>query len=172
MRQRRLRQDSDDSTAYEVAIDRALAERESVEAATHASRDQTTALEVRSAELADAIAKLIDLLPADRRAAYRRRATFLESERADARGKPVYNNVVQLLSASQRRDWTAPEVRAELSERGIQSEPKQIHNVLNYLARTGQIKRVGRGRYLLMGGIALLTDDEMPGFDPGGGDCE
>jgi predicted transcriptional regulator of viral defense system len=53
-----------------------------------------------------------------------------------------------------------PEVQEALTDKGIQAEPQQLHNVLGYLARKGLLKRVSRGRYYVIGyGVGIETLD-------------
>lgn len=69
-----------------------------------------------------------------------------------------------------RRDWTAEQIRQEVSAAGITASSREVFNAIGYLARKGLVERKGAGRYLVGGGIAFESagDDFLPPGDPRG----
>jgi hypothetical protein len=145
-------------SAYEAAVKEAIAERRSnahVRADTNAQLEK---LNTRDAELATLITNLLAFIPAERRALYHAD----EPPPEPGNSSMAFGTVVKLIPKG--REWTAPKMATLLSAEGVSAKPKQIHNILNYLARTGRLRRVGRGRYLYMG-VLIETSDEMPEMD-------
>jgi hypothetical protein len=79
-----------------------------------------------------------------------------------SRGGEFFDNVVTLFRNGGRREWTITEAQAELS-RKADFDPKALYNTINYLAKTGFLKRVARGQYLVVGSAGL--DLHGVGFD-------
>jgi hypothetical protein len=73
---------------------------------------------------------------------------------AQSRGGAFFDNVVSLFKNSDKREWTITEAQGELSKK-IEFDPKALYNTINYLARTGYLRRVGRGQYLVVGSVCL-----------------
>jgi hypothetical protein len=118
--------------------------------------------------LAGTLETLLDDLPALERDDYRLRLAKLRNgEATDGRGKDVHNNIIDLLKRTGRRDWTVPEIQAELSKGGEEADPKvvkAIYNAVNYLARKGTLRRVSWGQYIFEsgGGVADYLDHLVP----------
>ncbi|WP_152613419.1 hypothetical protein [Inquilinus limosus] len=110
----------------------------------------------------------MDLLPQDKRPDVAPVVQARRQERRHGRGTLIFDNVVKLFEKSPRAEWTAPAIQSALQDKGVQAEPKQIHNVLGYLAREGKLVRVDRGRYHISGyGIGIETGDECDDYDGG-----
>ncbi len=149
--------------AYEAAIDEAITERARVDAEElPEARDRVVALEMKRERLSNLIESLMNVLPPERRTFYAQKLGEPSADLSGGRSGPVYSNVVELFRTSEQRDWTAPVVQEALTRKGVQADPKQIYNVLNYLEREGKLKRVSRGRYLFMGATIESPD---PGDD-------
>ena len=158
--------------AYETALRTAIADLERALADRDEARTTLTTLERRISDLTDLVRQLRSVLPLERQPKLAQRTRELTSDAAARRrGGQVFDNVVDLLKRDQNREWSAAEIKEALG--GRVNDPKQIYNVLAYLARKGQLKRLSRGRYLIKYlGVELQLDQEIPGADDGRGDWE
>jgi len=66
-----------------------------------------------------------------------------------SRGGEVYTNVVALFRSRRRREWDISEIAEALNKQGKPAHSKALHNAIAYLASTGRLQRVSRGRYLV-----------------------
>lgn len=67
---------------------------------------------------------------------------------------PRRGDVIRAITSilPERSDWTIKEIkRRVLEEHGIPATPKEVHNAIGYLARTGLIQGAGYGRYTVQG---------------------
>src|SRR6266536_2831025 len=109
---------------YDAALEKAFSEAESVRVQLHGAREAAAELEIRSEELSRLIASLISALPRERRALYADRASALQGQPIrQARSSATFENVTELFSSENRkREWTTPEVRQALTDRGTPSD--------------------------------------------------
>ena len=123
--------------------------------------------------LTDLVRNLIAVLPPERRSAYLKQLNELSIVASpQPRSGTVYGNVVNLLTGNPKMEWSASKIQEKLDKTGADTDTKSIHNTLNYLAKTGRLKRVARGCYVVRDlGVGLVTDEEIPGLDPNEGDC-
>ncbi|MBW8727480.1 MAG: hypothetical protein JF625_20310 [Inquilinus limosus] len=155
-----------ESDPIESALAELFARRERVKVQAVEARERVVASEVEIERLSRAMAALVDLLPPPRKAVFLQNSDLRHAGPHPGRGSAVFGNIVELFKKPERPEWTAPEVQAALATKGIQAESKQIHNILGYLAREGQLKRVDRGRYLIVGyGIGIETSDSIQDGD-------
>jgi hypothetical protein len=126
------------------------------------AQEDRLAADTRGRKYSEALALLLDDLPANERSAIQRR---LERTRSDVTAAPgrvgeVHDNVVALFKAHAKREWSVPEIQAELTKSGEAADPKALYNVINYLAKVGRLRRISRGQYLVLGiGAGLETND-------------
>jgi hypothetical protein len=116
------------------------------------------------------VRNLIAALPAPLQIKYYRQANLL-AQGAAPRGTVIYGNVVRLLKCAGQDEVSAPKVREALEEIGVPAPAKAVHNVLNYLAREGRLKRIGRGRYLVAGGFGIELPEDIEGVNQTGDEC-
>ena len=155
-------------TAYEVALDTALKDLEAARAQAESSRKKLADAETLIATLEPLIERLINAVPAHKRAEYEGRLPVAEPDDASSsRGTPLFDNVVWILKRSPRPSWSTAELREELRNRGIDTDPKAISNVLGYLERQGRLTRVSRGCYRLADGSGMVTGLELEGGEYG-----
>jgi hypothetical protein len=149
-------------TPYEAALEKALSDAENVNTQLRDARESVTGLEIRAEELFRLISLLTAALPMERRSLYAERAGALRRPTHQARGSATFENVVELFAKDERREWSAPEVQQALIARGTPAtDPDQVSNVLHYLARKGRLKRISRGRYVIIGyGVGIEGDPE------------
>lgn len=142
-------------TPYEAALQQALSDIAAARARAASLREQLSAEDVRCAELGAVVQGLVSLLPAGRAEQYLRRLRELDAipTVTGTKGGPAFNNVVQLLARQKQRDGvsevTSTSVKEELVDKGPRHDAKEVDNVLSYLARTGQLQRISRGRYII-----------------------
>jgi hypothetical protein len=120
--------------------------------------------DVRIGKYGDALELMFPDLPAAEREQIRERLDNVRGTMppATSRGGEFFDNVVSLFKNSNKREWTITEAQNELSKK-TEFESKTLHNTINYLAKTGFLRRVGRGQYLVVGSVAL--DLHGAGFD-------
>src|SRR5947208_5882523 len=136
------------SSPYRSAVESALGDFERAQEDVRQKRNALAIAERRSHELFQLIEKLIVMLPADQAAPYRVQAFKLQSPTRTGRGTTVtYDNVVELFAKQPKRLWSPSEMHQELAANGMPVQPEQIHNVFQYLAKKGRLKRESRGRY-------------------------
>jgi len=73
------------------------------------------------------------------------------------RAGEVLGAIVRLLPG--RRDWTVDDLKRCIDAESVEARPKEIYNALGYLVRTGRIRRVGYGRYIVDGAELTTVDD-------------
>jgi hypothetical protein len=72
----------------------------------------------------------------------------------------INSNIIYLFKQGHNREWTIPEIHTEINKDGAQIDMKSLYNSVNYLAATGKLRRVSRGRYIISGiGASLDLDD-------------
>jgi hypothetical protein len=155
---------------YEAALLAALDDLAQVQSEIAAAREGLASREGRAAEVIQLIRSLVAMLPPERASSFLQclREAGVKSQ-PSTRAGPVYDNVIELFAKNRRRDWSAAEVQAALTDRGAQADPKAVYNVLGYLVRRGRLKRYGRGRYLLVDlGVGIELDQDLEGVEPGG----
>lgn len=87
---------------------------------------------------------------------------------ATPRAGEVLGTIVRLLP--NKTDWTVSKVRQDVADAGIEATAKEVYNAVGYLARRGHVKRLGYGRYIVMG--ALFETSEDLGLEPTRDECE
>jgi hypothetical protein len=149
-------------TSVELAVRAALHLMAEIERAY----EDRTAADSRGRKYGEALALLLDDLPLNERVAIQRRLDRVAFAPASGAGRSgeVHDNVVALFKGHTKREWSVPEIQAELTKAGEPVEPKALYNVINYLAKVGRLRRVSRGQYLVLGvGAGLeaagLADD-------------
>jgi hypothetical protein len=126
------------------------------------ARDQRDAAEARMDRFAEAINALIRGLPDAAKAEYLRRIEEIRRGALPQRGGELYGNVIALFKHDQRLEWTVPDAQAALAQNGVQADAKALNNTFVYLANTGRLQRVSRGRYVVTGyGVGVETSDEL-----------
>lgn len=158
---------------YEAALAAALDDLVNARRKVQGARDELQSAEARITELTQLVSTLLGLLPPDRAALYTQRLNELRvSSQPSVRSGPVHDNVVELFSRTNKRQWSASDVQAALADEGKSADPKAVYNVLNYLVRSGRLRRVARGQYYVEGlGFGIQLDQDIEGVDPRGGGC-
>ncbi|GJD97889.1 hypothetical protein OCOJLMKI_5128 [Methylobacterium iners] len=57
-----------------------------------------------------------------------------------------------------KRSWSVSEIKEEVLQHHSETNPKEIYNTINYLAKTGRIKRIGYGKYMVDGNLVISAD--------------
>lgn len=131
------------------------------------AQDQKKSAESRLSKVAAMIQLALGSLPPDKRALYSQRFDEMrEGVSAPPRGGPVYGSVVNLIARKPQDEWSAAKIMEALNKLGTEADAKAIHNILNYLANTRRLRRVGRGWYVVRDlGVAFQTDHDV-GLEP------
>src|SRR5215217_5469385 len=77
-----------------------------------------------------------------------------------ARAGGVLGKLIELLP--RQKSWKAAELKQLVEKSGVAASPKEVYNALHYLARRGNLRRVGYGQYLF-DGVLLTTLDDFGG---------
>jgi len=113
-----------------------------------------------SARVDDAVAtikSLIARLPkSDQQQVLDKLTKFLRPIPAPRAGD-VLGAIVRLLP--ERRDWTVEDLKRCIDEQKVEASNKSVYNALGYLTRTGRVRRVGYGRYVVDGAELTTIDD-------------
>lgn len=110
----------------------------------------------RDAAVMKAVLTLLDTLPEARRQ--------LVLHKLSASSKPISSRksgetmCIVLDFIRNRPTWSVNEIKKEILEQHSDTNPKEIYNTINYLAKTGRIKRVGYGRYMVDGNLIVSSD--------------
>jgi hypothetical protein len=156
------RQNAEQVPPYEQALRQALDDLDDAENCAASLRKELAAAEARAAELLQLANGLVGMVLQDRRSPYmdelaQRRGAAQPNARAGA----TLNNVIELFRKDdEKRVWDAGEVQQALSG----ADPKAVYNAISYLERSGRLKRISRGKY-------LITDLGL-GIEIGGDDIE
>ena len=163
----------DISSPYEAALEAALSDLERARACECHAQERLSAAEAHVAELTHLVQTLVAVLPQDRKSLYLQRLASIGAVKPiTTRGGEVFDKVIDLFSRRPRKEWTASEVQAALAETGIRPDQKAVYNVLNYLARSGRLKRIGRGHYLVVDvGVTFQVGHDLDDADAHGGGC-
>lgn len=126
-----------------------------------------------AAAIADAIWGLFDRLPREDKDAlvsqlFKAARPLIPASRAGE----VLATVAKFLP--KRRDWTAEQIRQEVSAAGITASTREVFNAIGYLIRKGHVVRKGGGCYEMSGGIGYGQTREdgsivTSAYDLGGG---
>jgi hypothetical protein len=137
-----LTTDTDTSGAIRV-VRNLLAEMEDA----RAQRDSAAR---RFESIGEAILMLLERLPADEAdALFSQLEEVRNPSSRPKRGGEVFGNIISLFQRTAKAEWSVPEVQTALTNDGTEADPKAVQNVVNYLARTGRLIRIGRGRYIV-----------------------
>lgn len=146
------------------AVARSLAARRAL---THLFREYERAREERDAAIdrvarfEEVIRHFIEGLPAYDQAEFTKRFKEIrEGSAALSRGGETFGNVIALFQKEHRPEWSVTEIQSELRKAGAEPDQKSLYNTINYLAKTGRLKRVSRGRYVVADiGIGLEIEN-------------
>lgn len=105
---------------------------------------------------------LIATLPSETQAALARDllATLELSAKETPGPATIIATILKLLPRG--KEVTAAELRKEVADRGVEAEPKQVYNAIDYMIRSGRLRRVSYGRFLV-DGMEIETSDDLGG---------
>jgi hypothetical protein len=128
-------------------------------------RIEKEAVETRLNRFGETIQTVLASLSATARREYARRFEQVKTGQPP-KGGDAFNNVIWLFQREPEKVWTAPEVKDALEDAGRPiSNAKALSNAIAYLERSGRLKRVGWGQYMLVtSGIGVA---DVNGFDDG-----
>jgi hypothetical protein len=102
---------------------------------------------------------LIDSLPEQMRAELVRELANVEL-RKDASATGVVAKIIQMVRPGS--EVTASSLRKAVADQGVEAAPKEVYNAITYLKRSGKLKRLGYGRYLVHG-LGIDTSEDLGG---------
>ena len=106
---------------------------------------------------------LVEELPPEVRAEFLRQMAAEVPQVDLTRGDSATETIAKIISlARPGSEVTAATARKAVAERGVEAEPKHVYNALTYLKRTGKLRRVGYGRYVVEG-VEFSTSDDYGG---------
>jgi hypothetical protein len=82
-------------------------------------------------------------------------------DRPGKRSYEIRDNVILLFSQTPLLEWSVPEIKSALDQEGAEVDLKVLYNVINYLATSGRLRRVSRGKYVINGLGASLDIDNV-----------
>jgi hypothetical protein len=112
------------------------------------ARVERDAAENRLKRFAETIQLLLTGLPIKERDNFSRRFEEIKSG-IQNRGGELFGNVIALFKRDRREEWTIPEIHAALEKEGVPPDPKALLNTIAYLAKTGRLRRISRGQYVV-----------------------
>ncbi len=127
------------------------------------ARAERDAADTRLARFAETIQLLITGLPQENRNEFLRRFDEVRAGTTH-RGGEVFGKVIALFKRDLRGEWTVPEIHSALAKGGGSLDLKALSNTITYLAKTGRLRRIARGQYVV---TDLGAGIEMEGVDDG-----
>ncbi len=127
---------------------------------TRAERDAANA---RLSRFAETIQLILAGLPEQERSELARKFEEVRTG-VQTRGGEVFGNVIALFRRDHRPEWTIQQIQEALEKGGSPPDPKSLSNALIYLAKTGRLRRIARGQYVVADvGVGIETE----GFEQG-----
>lgn len=122
----------------------------------------------RTAAVLKAVTTLLDSLSeSDRQAVLRKYAASAKPISSRKAGE-IMGIVLKFIP--QKRPWTIGELKDEVLQQHTDANPKDIYNTINYLAKSGRIRRIGHGKYMVDGNLVVsadhFSDEPLPKDDP------
>lgn len=138
-----------------LAAYRLLSEIERLKSTKDAAEKQLNAL-------TETLRLLVSSFPIDERNAFIRQLSEAGISNEVRRSTAEYhNNVVSIFRTAPLLEWSIPDIKKALHEHGTDINDKSLYNIINYLATTGRLQRVSRGRYVIKGLGAGLDIDNV-----------
>ncbi len=116
--------------------------------------------EAATDERIDAIIQAISMLLETLSPAEREHVLRAVRPATTPRAGEVLDTVIRLLP--RETAWTVSKVRQDVAAAGIEATAKEVYNAVGYLARRGHVRRLGYGRYVVMG-VGIVTADDLGG---------
>jgi hypothetical protein len=107
------------------------------------------------------IETLLSSLPPAQRLEFEREIAARSGSVRSTRHSAVVGAVAKILPL--KPEWSAAELKQRVDESGAATRPKDVYNAIEYLVRTGQVRRIAYGRYVVAGGGEIQTSDDLGG---------
>lgn len=121
----------------------------------------------RDAAVMKAVLTLLDTLPEARRQLVLQKLSAGTKPVSSRRSGEVMGIVLNFIQ--NKKTWSISQVKDEILQQHTDANPKDIYNSINYLAKTGRIKRIGHGKYMIDGNLVVSSDplgeDPFPNDD-------
>ncbi|MFC5554095.1 hypothetical protein [Methylobacterium iners] len=112
--------------------------------------------DARDAAVMKAVLTLLDTLPEARRRSVLQRLSANSKPISGRKSGEVMGIVIDFIR--DKRSWSVSEIKEEVLQHHSETNPKEIYNTINYLAKTGRIKRIGYGKYMVDGNLVISAD--------------
>lgn len=123
--------------------------------------------DARDAAVMKAVLTLLDTLPEARRQMVLQKLAASSKPVSTRKSNETMGIVLDFIRG--KRNWSISEVKEEILQHHAETDPKEIYNTINYLAKTGRIKRIGHGKYMVDGNLVVSSDtlgeDPFPNHD-------
>lgn len=110
----------------------------------------------RDAAVMKAVLSLLDTLPEARRQLVLQKLSAGTKPVSAKRAGEVMGIVLNFIQ--NKKTWSVSQVKDEILQHHSDANPKDIYNSINYLAKTGRIKRIGHGKYIVDGNLVISSD--------------
>lgn len=149
------------SDPYEAALQKAINELSIIESDYRKALESVQLLIIKRQKLIDMISYISDQIGIEQRGYYINVVSEITSgNKIEKKGGSLINDVINIINIEPKKEWTANEIKSKLTRDIEPIEQKTLHNILNYLYRKGDLKRVGRGVYrVVSSGIGVHCDD-------------
>jgi hypothetical protein len=112
--------------------------------------------------LSGALAIMVEAFPPSERDEFLRRLEEVQGRGPHkARITQVRDNVIAIFRQNNAKELTVPDIQEALTSNGAEPDLKSLYNTINYLATTGRLQRVARGKYMMKGVGAILDIDNV-----------
>lgn len=112
--------------------------------------------DARDAAVMKAVLTLLDALPEARRQMVLQKLTASSKPISSRKLSGTMGIVLDFIR--DKRNLSISEIKEEVLQHHAETNPKEIYNTINYLAKTGRIKRIGHGRYMVDGNLVVSSD--------------
>ena len=112
--------------------------------------------EERDAAVMKAVMTLLDTLPEARRQIVMQKLSSSAKPIAARKASDMMGIVLSFIK--QKQSWSVSQIKKEILQQHSNTDPKEIYNTVNYLAKSGRIRRVGYGKYVIDGNLVVSSD--------------
>lgn len=110
----------------------------------------------RDAAVMRAVMTLLDTLPEARRQTVLQRLSASARPVAFRKSSDMMGIVLDFIKG--KKSWTVGQIKDEILQQHTDVNPKDVYNTVNYLAKSGRIRRIGHGKYMIDGNLVISSD--------------
>lgn len=156
---------------YEIALHKAMDDLTLIESEYRKALESAQLIDGRRRKLIETIRSLTELLNEDKKSYYLEKMLNVSVIRGiENRENGLIDDVIHIINREPEKEWSANDIKSKLKKKDEPLDQKALHNVLNYLYRKGDLRRVGRGLYrVVSSGVGVYCDDQNLELATGGG---